>query len=236
MKIQSSGGPRSYGAAPRNPVCFSRIAARQRREASNPAMRTILFAAFLALPLLEIGVLIYLGQHIGFWWTLALIVSTAAIGVSVLNRQGFTVMIRAMEAMNNGKPPIGPVVDGAFVMLAGLLLIAPGLITDTMGALLLLPPLRHRFAAWSVRQALRAGRVHVDVFTQTARRQAGATSEQGHATGGRMSPDAHVADGPVIDGEFERVDEETVDLNRRTRDGKRPPPGTNGSSESYRAR
>ena len=171
-----------------------------------------------------------------------MIVGTAILGVSVLQRQGFAVMMRAMEAMKNGKPPIGPVVDGAFFMLAGLLLIAPGIITDAVGLTLLVPPLRHRFAAWSVRKALKAGKVHVDVFSQSSKRRAtNPDTGQYSASGSSQTysdPQAHPTEGPVIDGEFERLDERTVEPNRRSgpRDTKRPPPGTNGSSDSYRAR
>lgn len=180
-----------------------------------------LFALFVVIPLVEIALLAKVGAWLGFWWMLALIVGTAMAGVALLQTQGFHVMRRSLEALNSGKPPIGPVVDGAFLMLAGILLITPGVLADTAGLLLLIPGVRHTVAAWSVRRALRMGKVHVDVFTQRqAGRQgtsAGADSANKHwhkPAGPR--PDAAPSDGPIIEGEFERLDERTVDPNRPT--------------------
>jgi UPF0716 protein FxsA len=185
-------------------------------------MPYLLFAAFIVVPLAELALLVKLGQWLGIWWTLALIVVTAFAGMAVLQRQGFQVMQRALDAVSAGRPPIGAVVDGAFLMLAGLMLIAPGLITDTVGLLLLVPWIRHRVAAWSVRRTLRAGKVQVEVFAERRR-----AAEASAAGGGHDATDPGVwkqrpgdepdSSGPIIDGEFERLDERSVDPNRARR-------------------
>lgn len=189
-------------------------------------MPILLVALFIVFPIVEIAVLVQFGQAFGFWWTLLLIVSTAFVGGAVMNLQGFQVMNRAMESLNAGRAPIGPVVDGAFIMLAGVLLITPGVISDALGALLLVPWIRHRVAAWSVRQALKAGRVHMEVFT--AQRTAKAAEGSGAANSGPRPPppQTDVADGPIIEGDFERIDERPLDGRRGGEAGGRAPPRT----------
>jgi UPF0716 protein FxsA len=171
-------------------------------------MRLVLFTAFTAIPLVEIALLVLLGRWIGFWATMGIIVGTAIIGTMVLHRQGFAVMERTMAAINAGKPPIGPVVDGGFLLLAGMLLITPGLITDSLGLLLLVPWVRRRIAAASVRRILRS-----QTFKEAT--AAGRPFEEP-----RPRP-APPGDGPVIDGEFERLDE---------RAPRRQPPGQGPSA------
>ena len=85
----------------------------------------------LALPLLEIALLIRTGQKIGLWPTMGIIVGTGVLGVAVLVRQRFAVISGVMNAVNEGKTPLAPVMDGAFLVLAGGLLFSPGLICGT---------------------------------------------------------------------------------------------------------
>jgi UPF0716 protein FxsA len=181
-------------------------------------MKFGLFLLLAAIPLIEIALLVKVGQWLGLWPTLGLVVATAFAGTYVLHRQGFAVMQRTMETMAAGKPPVGPVVDGAFLMMAGLLLIAPGLITDGLGLLLLIPPLRHRLAAWGVRLVLRSAVVRRSTFSTGRSEQP--WSEQPWPgepprpeAGARPGPATPA--GPVIEGEFERVEERTVDARRR---------------------
>jgi UPF0716 protein FxsA len=173
-------------------------------------MRLLLFAAFTAIPLTEIALLVLLGRWIGFWATMGIIIATAVVGTYVLHRQGFVVMERTMAAINAGKPPIAPVVDGGFLLLSGMLLITPGLITDSVGLLLLIPWVRHRIAAAAVRRVVKS-----PAFRE-------ATAANG-AFKPRPEPDGPAPEGPVIDGEFERLDE---------RAPRRPPPPDDGSRRS----
>lgn len=189
-------------------------------------MPLLLIALFIIFPIVEIALLVQFGERFGFWTTMAVIIGTAIFGTTVLQHHGFQVMNRAMESLNAGRPPIGPVVDGAFVMLAGILLITPGLISDSLGLLLLVPWIRHRVAAFGVRRALKAGRVHVDVFTSRTRANAQARAGEGSARAGTPPHGADAGDGPIIEGDFERIDEQTVDGRTGRPDGgpgPRPP-------------
>ena len=101
-------------------------------------MRLVLFALLTVLPLIEIALLVKFGQLVGVWLTLVVVVGTAILGAGILQRQGFTTMMRTQEAMMRGEPPVGAMMDGAMMVMAGFFLILPGLITDTMGLLLLI--------------------------------------------------------------------------------------------------
>lgn len=190
-------------------------------------MQLGLFLLLAAVPILEIVLLVKLGQWIGVWPTLFIVLGTAMLGTYVLRRQGFKVFNRVMESMAAGKPPVGPAIDGAFLMTAGLFLLAPGVLTDLFGLLLLIPPLRHAVAAWSVRRFLRSAVVvRTETFTR-AKAKAQAESEQpwpGSRDGERRQRPSE--NGPVIDGEFERLDERTLDPRKTAASGRPPSDGS----------
>jgi UPF0716 protein FxsA len=184
-------------------------------------MRIGLFFIFAAIPFLELAVLIKFGQSFGVLWTLAVIIGTAIAGMYVLSTQSFQVMQRALEAVQRGKPPVAPVLEGAFVMLAGVLLITPGLISDVIGLVLLIPQIRHRIAVFTLRQLLKSSGFRGVVFGEAASGVEGrkaADRAASEAAAGRASRRPQAAppegDGPIIDGEFERLDERTVDPQR----------------------
>jgi UPF0716 protein FxsA len=164
-----------------------------------PMARLLLGLAFLALPIVELVLLIKTGQTIGFWPTLGLVVAAAMLGTAIMSRQGITVARRTREAVAAGRPPVGPVLDGAFLLLAGLLLISPGFITDVFALALLIPPIRNKVARWSVRRF--AERTHAQAKMYEARRRA-----EGGPSGAAPPAEGQV-DGPIIEGEFERLGE-----------------------------
>jgi UPF0716 protein FxsA len=189
----------------------------------------------LAFPLLEIAVLIKVGGLIGFWWTVALLIGMCAGGSLILRQQGFAALNRAMQATREGRPPIEPVVDSAFLMLAGVLLLIPGLLTDVAGLLLLIRPLRMGFARWVLGRMMAGGTFTVNgqVFRSSEQRgaehgepdikapprpSAGAphAARPGTPHPGGPHPGApRPGGGPrpskavVIDGEWEKIDETT---------------------------
>jgi UPF0716 protein FxsA len=168
-------------------------------------MRLALFALLTVLPLLEIALLVMFGQWAGVWLTLAIVVGTAVIGVGVMQRQGLTMMLRTQEAVMRGEPPVGAMMEGAMTVMAGFFLIMPGLITDTLGLLLLIPPVRKFIAGRLAAGMFGAGDVHVEVYENERRQEPRA----GHGNPGAGSGDG--SGGPVIEGDFERLDERPVD-------------------------
>lgn len=96
----------------------------------------------LVLPLAEIAVFVMVGSHIGVLSTIGLVVATTILGAVLLRIQGFGILTRIRETMDAGGSPGRELVHGLMVMLAGLLLLVPGFITDAVGLLLFIPPVR----------------------------------------------------------------------------------------------
>lgn len=105
-------------------------------------MAWLLFAVFIVVPLLEIFAFIEVGSAIGALPTLALIVLTAVVGALLVRWQGLKVAMDARQSMARNEVPVAAVVHGVLLLLAGLLLLTPGFVTDTAGFLLLVPGLR----------------------------------------------------------------------------------------------
>jgi UPF0716 protein FxsA len=124
-------------------------------------MALILFLLFLLTPLLEIAIFIQVGSLIGLWPTLAVVVITAVLGAALWRAQGLSTWARARASLNRGELPVREVTDGAFLLVAGALLLTPGLFTDTIGFLLLVPPVRRVLAGLILRYLRAHMEVHV---------------------------------------------------------------------------
>lgn len=96
----------------------------------------------LVIPILEIAVFIVIGQQIGVFMTLALILVTAVIGTFLLRMQGFSILSRIRRETEAGRLPGRDLGDGAMILVAGILLLTPGFVTDTIGFLLFVPQIR----------------------------------------------------------------------------------------------
>jgi len=105
-------------------------------------MALLLLAAFILVPLIEIGLFIEVGGWIGLWPTLGLIILTAVVGTMLLRQQGLATLRRAQSQMDAGQVPAKELFDGACLLIGGFLLLTPGFFTDAVGFLLLMPPIR----------------------------------------------------------------------------------------------
>lgn len=106
---------------------------------------------FLLIPLLELYLLIELGSVIGALPTVLLTIGTAIAGIYLIRQQGMATMMQAQHELQAGKPPQEAVINGVLIFIGGVLLFIPGLMTDTLGLLLLIPPVR----SVMVRQSLK---------------------------------------------------------------------------------
>lgn len=104
-----------------------------------------LLLTLLILPALEIGVFIWIGGMIGPWWVVGLILLTGIIGVAVAKQQGVETWNRAQASMRYGQVPAEQIMDGICIFVGGVFLFAPGLITDIVGFILVLPWTRNPF-------------------------------------------------------------------------------------------
>jgi UPF0716 protein FxsA len=102
----------------------------------------LFFAVFIVVPLLEIFAFIQVGSAIGALPTLALIVLTAVVGAFLVRWQGLKVVMDARQSLARDELPLAAAVHGGLLLLAGLLLVTPGFVTDAAGFLLLVPGLR----------------------------------------------------------------------------------------------
>ena len=97
---------------------------------------------FIAVPIAELAVIIQVGQAIGIWWTIAILIADSLLGSWLMRHQGRAAWRRFNEAVQGGRVPAREVVDGALVIFGGALLLTPGFITDILGLILLVPPTR----------------------------------------------------------------------------------------------
>ncbi len=111
---------------------------------------TVLFLVFVIVPLVEIYVLIAVGDVIGAAWTVVAVVATAILGAWLVRLQGILTLHRAINSMRSGEIPAKELVEGFFLLLAGALLITPGFVTDTIGFLCLTPSLRQAAALFLI--------------------------------------------------------------------------------------
>ena len=102
-----------------------------------------LFLLIIVLPAIEISVLLLSGHLIGVWLTLLLILVTGALGLFLAKRQGLETWRKAQEQMQFGYMPGNEIIDGICILIGGIFLVLPGLISDIFGIILLLPLTRN---------------------------------------------------------------------------------------------
>lgn len=152
-------------------------------------MAWLLLLIFVGVPLIELSVLIEVGSDIGALATVALCLLTAAVGLSLIRMQGLKVLADLQTASAKGETIVEPLVHGFFLLVAGVCLFFPGFITDAIGGLLLIPP---------VRLALGRAGLAGAAAKSTRNFRYSRYSESGKAT-------------IVIDGDFAEVDEEEAE-------------------------
>ena len=97
---------------------------------------------FMLIPIVEMWILIEVGGWIGALPTIALVVLTATIGLSLLKQQGLSTLMRARRKMDEGAIPASELVSGVMIAVGGALLLTPGFVTDALGFALLIPKTR----------------------------------------------------------------------------------------------
>ena len=116
-------------------------------------MGLLILLIFIGMPILEITLFIDVGERIGLFNTLLLVILTAIAGTASLRLQGLSVLARARECFHEKRFPMEEVFDGVCLVFAGALLLTPGFITDTIGFLLFFSPFRlilRSFGSWFI--------------------------------------------------------------------------------------
>jgi UPF0716 protein FxsA len=102
-------------------------------------VRPALAAAFVVVPLVEIWVILQVGQLVGAWWTIVLLVLDSMLGAWLIKREGGRAWIALREALQRGRMPAREIADGALILIGGTLMLSPGFVLDIAGILLILP-------------------------------------------------------------------------------------------------
>ncbi len=134
-----------------------------------------LFLAFTLIPMVELVLLVRLGGTIGFIPTVAICLLTGAAGAALARAQGLSVLRRIQTVSAQGQLPTRELLEGVMILLAGVVLITPGFLTDIFGLLLLTPPFRALMRMWVARRF----EAHIVSRTQSA----GGTTSASWSTG-----------------------------------------------------
>lgn len=105
-------------------------------------MGPVLFVLFIVIPIVELAVIIQVGQLVGVGWTLVALIAMSLIGAALVKAEGLRAWRRVREALAESRMPAEEVIDGALVLLGGALMLTPGFLTDGVGLLLVVPPSR----------------------------------------------------------------------------------------------
>ena len=158
-------------------------------------MLPLLFVLFIAMPILEIFVLIKVGSSLGVWTTIAIVILTAVIGSYMLRAQSLATIRSVQDKLNTGQVPAIQMFEGIALLVGGIFLLTPGFITDAIGFFCLFPPTRR----WLLSRVL--AKASVAVF------QAGPSANDSpyQKPSGSTNPTGQSSSN-VIDGEYRRED------------------------------
>ena len=111
-----------------------------------------LFLAFTIIPIIEIYLLIEIGSMFGALMAVTLVILTGFLGAFLARMQGLQTLYRIQESLREGRMPSGELLDALLIVIAGLVLLTPGFLTDSAGFLLLIPATRNSIKYWLRRQ------------------------------------------------------------------------------------
>ena len=141
-------------------------------------MFPLLIVLFITIPIVELFVILQIGEAIGVWWTIGLLIADSILGSMLMRSQSRAAWRRFNETLAAGRPPARETIDGVLIIFGGALLLTPGFVTDAFGLVLLLPPTRAIVRSLLVRRF--AGRM---VVSATSRRPGQRDFDvEGHAT------------------------------------------------------
>ncbi len=111
-----------------------------------------LFLTFTIIPILEIYLMIEIGSIFGVLTPITLVIITGFLGAFLARIQGLQTFFRIQESLSEGRMPRGELLDALLIVIAGLVLLTPGFLTDSVGFLLLIPLTRNSIKYWLRRQ------------------------------------------------------------------------------------
>ena len=165
-------------------------------------MLLVLLIVFIALPVLEISLMIHVGQVLGTWNTVALIILSAVVGASLVRSQGVAKLIMVREKVARGELPGLEIVESVMLALAGVLLVLPGFITDLIGVLFITPFTRKPIAQYIF------SRMKVNIVSSQSFNQSNNPFGQSPFGHSPFDKDSQDQSGNTFEGDYETKPEE----------------------------
>jgi len=156
----------------------------------------ILFLIFVIVPIIEISILIQVGDYLGLVPTIALVILTAAVGASLVRSQGLKTLLSAQQKIQQGLQPGQEMLEGVMLAVAGVLLVTPGFATDGLGLLLLIPAIRQAFANY--------------FLTKMITRQSANDPFGGQGFGSTSAQTEDIIEGEFVSKDQSRIDQSTA--------------------------
>jgi UPF0716 protein FxsA len=159
----------------------------------------LLLLAFVAVPVIEIYVIIQIGQVIGAWWTILLLVADSIFGTWLVKREGSRAWRALSAALEERRMPARELADGVLILVGGTLMLTPGFVTDFFGVLCILPltrPLGRKVLAGVISRRLVGVSFHTGPRSHPGDPGTGARTQQRPGPG---DPDNRVVQGEVVD-------------------------------------
>lgn len=162
---------------------------------------TIFAVLFLIIPIIEIFFLLKVGDVIGIFPTIILVVLTAVIGAGLLRQQGLSTLTRLQRNIGQGKIPAQEMIEGVLLAVGGALLMTPGFVTDTMGFLCLLPFSRQTIAKQIIKRSADKVKAGINV------KMGGFGSSASYSATSKKESN-------VVEGEYTEIDDNPIILPR----------------------
>ena len=165
----------------------------------------LLLVAFVVVPLVEIYVIIQIGQVIGAWWTILLLVADSVLGSWLVKREGGRAWRALQSALQEHRMPAKELADGMLILVGGILMLTPGFVLDILGALCILPftrPIGRRLLSGLISRKLVGGTMVGSPFPGAPRATAPGSGQQGSGQGTRghdSRPGPDVVPGDVVE-------------------------------------
>ena len=175
-------------------------------------MSLFILLLLILVPLTEIYLFVELGGLLGGGVTLLWILATGILGVNLMRRQGVATLTRARQEMSQGLPPGGGLAHGLLVFIGGFLLLVPGFLTDVLGTLLLIPPVRAVLMMIAIDMVLSSltGGLSDFMGSGEMRNSPGETGRSGTQMHKKSNPGdktMHKKNATVIDADHQVIDE-----------------------------
>jgi len=164
-------------------------------------MFRVLFLLFIIVPIIEITVLMQVGEVLGVWPTIAIVIISAWLGAKYVRQQGLSTLQSVQNKMAEGQMPSEEITSGLMLLIAGVLLVTPGFVTDIFGLSLLIPNVRRAIANY-VQKHIKVNQFSANTsFEQNF--QQGNVYDNEYTQPTESTPISH-HQGETIEGDFER--------------------------------